>query len=183
MAFESRYWKRQAKGDIRTVLKKMDVNISRLKGDNLDKIFSEVEIKLFTIAYSLRKLMDTNKLPDKIGELEISLIVFPRNKKGPMKPWSSFDEYYELNSPQSAKMSLRDVCNSFIHAYFFQPNADSKNRLTGLFFVSDYDRNKQIYFVSTRRLLKKFEKAFDQDVTFFSYTYDQKKGIYTIVTR
>lgn len=183
MAFESRYWKKQAKGDIRTVLKRTNIDVSKLEGDDLDKVFSEVEIKLFTIAYSLRKLMDTKKLPDKTGGLEIGLLAFPRNEKGPMKPWSLFDDYYDLNTSQRMKMSLRDICNSFIHAYFFQPNANSKNQLTGLFFTSDQDRNKRIYFVSIKRLLKKFETAFDQDVKYFSYTYNPEKGNYTMTAR
>ncbi len=183
MAFESCYWKRQARGDIRMILKRLEVNVSNLDDRKSDKIFSEVEIKLFTVAYSLRKLMDTRKLPDKVGTLMVHLLSFPRNKKTPMTPWSFFDDYYYFDAPEKVNMSLRDVCNSFIHAYFFQPSASSRGRLIDLYFTSDHDRNKCLYLINLKRFLKILEIAFDQDVTHASFEYVPGTGKYVSILR
>lgn len=182
MAFESYYWKKQAKGDIRAILKRLDLNLSGLESGSLDKTYSVVEIKLFTLAYSLRKLLDAKKLPDKVGNVEINVVSFPRNKKVSMPPWSFFDEGYEMNKPNKIKMPLRHACNSFIHSYHFQPIPSFAGKLTWLYFVSDRDRNKCVYRVNIRRLLNLFGKALEQDVTRYQVAFDPKVGDYKITT-
>jgi len=126
MAFESFFWRNQIKRDIDYILKRLEINLAKLEDEKIDQVFSEVEIKFFTITYSLRKLMDTKKFPDCISEYEINVSEFPRNSKKYIKPWSSFDSYYDFKKLQKRKLSLRKICNQFIHAYFFPTSLEFK---------------------------------------------------------
>jgi len=145
MAFESRYWRTQLKRDISFIAKKIDISVVDMKPDDLDTIFSQIEIKLFTITYSLRKLMDTRKFPDTIAEKNVQVVSYRRNEK-PIKPFGMFADYYELDSgTELVKKSLREICNQFTHAYFFNPVPNSEGRIKDIFFVSDRDREKCLY--------------------------------------
>lgn len=176
MAFQSYYWKKQAKSDIKAILKRTEISLYSLDDVALDKLFSEVEIKLFTLAYSVRKLADTKKLNDKIKKIKISVAIFPRNDKSPITPWGTFDDYYNLNKQTEDNLDVRTVCNFFIHAIFFQPVVGSKRKLAKLFFVSDKQKDKHIYCVSIKKLLSLFEKALKQEVKKIEFTYNPKKN-------
>ena len=80
MSFESYYWRKNLKRDLKFIENKLEINFSKINDEKVDEIYSLVEIKLFTIAYSIRKLLDTRKFPDMISQKEIPVIVYPRNK-------------------------------------------------------------------------------------------------------
>lgn len=73
MAFESVFWRSKIKREISFIKKKMDINMREIEDENrFESIFSHIEIKLFIIAYSLRKLMDTYKFPDDVPKKKIN---------------------------------------------------------------------------------------------------------------
>jgi hypothetical protein len=124
MAFESRFWRAEIKRDISFLERKLSNKLNFADDVDLDKFFSTVEIKLFTIAYALRKLMETGKFPDRVSAVKLNVSQYNRNQKR-IRSWGSFDDYYDLSSQNKIKMELRFLCNQFIHARFFQPVGNS----------------------------------------------------------
>ncbi len=82
MSFESVYWKKNLKRDVTFILKKMNINLDEIEDyEKFEQIFSIIEIKLFIIAYSLRKLIDTKKVSDRLSDIQIKVSAYPKNSK------------------------------------------------------------------------------------------------------
>lgn len=182
MAFESVYWRAQIKRDIRFLRKKLEIRVDNLNSDKLDYVFSQIEIKLFTITYAFRKLMDTRRLPDKIGMARIKVKKYKRNNKKNIIPWHGFEDYYDLASNSADSLTLRKICNQFIHSYWFQPIGNSKGYIRTVFFVSNDLKEKYLFSINLKYFLSQLEKHIEKYPRSISYTYDAKKGEYIVKT-
>ena len=128
--------------------------------------------------------MDTDRLPDKVSLHEINVSVFFRNKKKRINPWSLFDDYYNLEKKaEKRKETLKKICNQFIHAYFFHPVGSSKSNLEEIFFVSDWDKEKYLYSVNIKYLLRQIKKVIDEYSDSIQHTYNQKKNKWETVLK
>ena len=67
MAFESRFWRAEIKRDLSFLERKLSNQLNYADDVDLDEFFSMVEIKLFTVAYGIRKLMETGQFPDRLS--------------------------------------------------------------------------------------------------------------------
>lgn len=181
MAFESRFWRKQIKKDITFLKKKLNFNTIKFQDvpfdPDLDEFISVVEIKLFTTAYSLRKLMDTKKFPDSTSKEKVEVRRYKRNKIS-FVPWGYFDDYYYMNENSKIYLDLREICNQFIHSYFFQPLTNSKGFLSDLFFVSEHDRNECLYSLEIKNFLDHISIIVDKYPKLVSHTYDKTKDEY-----
>lgn len=184
MAFESRYWRAQIKRDINFLGKKINIRVRGIESDDaIDQIFSQIEIKLFTMAYSLRKLMDTKRFPDKISKTKIRAKRYKHNKKR-IRPLGIFDDYYEISSRgEEVNLEIREVCNQFTHSYFFQPCPNSRGCLKILFFVSDRDKNKYLYSLDIKYFLGRILQIIDKDSKEMHIIFDEKENDYNIICK
>jgi len=180
MAFESKFWRNQIKRDINYLNKKMKVNVRNLNEEENDCLYSQIEIKLFTITYSLRKLMDTKKFPDNVGKKRINISKYKRNDKKQIRPFGLFDDYYFLDNKSSEFITLRYLCGQFVHAYFFQPIPDKKGNIKKLFFVSNSAKEDGIYSLSITLLLKNILKICDKYPDSIDYHFDEEKEGYAV---
>ncbi len=174
MAFESYYWRRDIKRDIRLIRSKMAINIFPIMDERLDEIFSIVEIKLFLMAFSIRKLLEARKLPDSIANKTIKVKKFPRNST--RSSFFNFETMYDFKNPQSENLKLKDILNQFIHAYFFQAFSTRKGNLRYVYVTSDKAKNKFLYVVNIQTFLKFIEKISVQEVTRSETHFDPKSG-------
>ena len=155
MSYSSFFWKKQLKRDVSYILKKMDVDLGEIKDEEkLDQIFSTIEIKLFTIAYSLRKLIDTNKVSTKLSNTQIKILAYPKNSsKITIMNNHRLDEHYDFSGKIIKKLYIRDICNQIIHSYIFQLGVYG-DKLFYIFFNSDYKKNKYLSKLKIKDLLK-----------------------------
>lgn len=181
MAFESYYWRKDIKRDISFIKKKMEVDVSSLSPQKLDAVFSKVEIKLFTMAFSIRKLLETKKLPDRVRREKIKIVRYKRNanKAGPI---FSFEKLYDFEHPQKSEIMLTDVLNQFIHGHVFQILPNDESKLQELMFTSDRDKNKHLSSLSIAHLISVVEKVSEDSVSEIVITYDFEKGDYVTKT-
>ncbi len=175
MAFESRFWRAEIKRDISFLERKLSNKINFADDVDLDKFFSTVEIKLFTIAYALRKLMETGKFPDRVSAVKLNVSQYNRNQKR-IRSWGSFDDYYDLSSQKKIKMELRFLCNQFIHARFFQPVGNSNGFMRVVYFVSDHDQQKCVYSITIKSLLAKTRTIVDLYPKKMNVVYSESEG-------
>lgn len=182
MAFESRYWRKNIKQDIKEIKKLMSVNINSLKGDKFDEAFSKVEINLFMMAFSIRKLIETRKIPDPVLDQTIQVTVFKRNNT--RASWSfDFDKLYDFSKETKEKLKLKYFLNQIMHSYVFQVSATRKGNLAYLYFVSDTKRRDFLYYVKLDSILKFIEKIYTQEVKYIETKYDEKIGEFVTKTR
>lgn len=154
MALESRYWRLQIKNDIAFIRKKMKIDINNFNSENLDKFFSQIEIKLFITAYAMRKLIDMKKVPERYVKKQIFVNYYIRKNKIPIHPFDLIENRYKILNKKSIAISLRDLCNQFIHSFIFQPYVNSKHRVKNIYFVSDHRKDKIIYSMAINDFLK-----------------------------
>ncbi len=174
MAFESYYWKKNIKRDIGDIRKRMDISVNSLVGDKFDEAFSIVEIKLFMMAFSIRKLLDARKLPDSVAEKTIKVTTYKRNKEH--AGIFDFEKLYDYDNPIKQSIKLSYLLNQFIHAYVFQVFPTRKGNFRYLYVTSDWDRRKYLYHVDLKTFLRIMEKISNTHVTRSTTTYDQKTG-------
>ena len=182
MSFESFYWKKILKRDVSFIIKKMDINLNEIEdNDKLEQIFSTVEIKIFIIAYSLRKLIDTRKVSDKLSNIQIKTLAYPKkSKKITFKTNYRFDEHYDFDKKIETKLLIRDVCNQIIHSYIFQLII-YRNKIFYTFFNSDYNKNKYLFKLKIKDFLKvvmKFSNNYPQHI---SMIYCKKMKDYKVI--
>lgn len=181
MAFESYYWKKNIKRDISTIQRKMEINVQKLTSKKLDEVFSIVETKVFLIAFAIRKLLDTKKLPDRVTNKKIKITKFKKNSRA-YGAFFDFEKLYELDKPIIAEMKARQILNQIIHGFVFQVFANSRGKLSYLYLTSDYDRSKFLYLVNLKTLMKKFEEISKQQVVSMSTTYDHSRKFFVTTT-
>jgi hypothetical protein len=174
MAFESHYFKREIKKEITSIRKLLDISLSPLTAARLDEVFSKVEIKLFMISFSTRKLIETRKLPDSVLNTSIKITRYPRNKRQ-RGPFFDFEKLYDLNNPSTEEMSLKDILNQFMHSFVFQASGNTRGRLGYVYFCSDFAQDRYLYFANIKSYINLILKVIQQEVKHISITYDEVK--------
>ena len=181
MAFESYYWKKDIRKDISTIQRKMEINLQTLTSKKLDEVCSIVEIKVFLIAFAIRKLLDTKKIPDRVAAKKIKIIKFKRNSRA-HGAFFNFKKLYELDKPIKADMEAKLILNQIIHGFVFQVFANKSGKLSHLYITSDYDKSKFLYLVNIKTLMKNFKEISKQQVVSMSIKYDPSRGIFVTTT-
>lgn len=179
MAFESYYWKQGIKTDVLYLENKLKLSHSDTE-INLDKHFSQVEIKLMTLAYIVRKLADTGKLPDKALLRKIHLEFHPRIESFERRSYSDIEREYDLSKTQKTSLSLRELSNQIIHSYVLQVFGTKVRTFKYLWFVSDKQRDFGLYKIEIKKLLMEFLVIANSEVTTMRSHYDNKKKDWVI---
>lgn len=182
MAFESYYWRKNIKRDITEIRKMMLVNLNVLEGEKFDEVFSKVEIKIFMMAFSIRKLLETRKLPDSVLDATIKVTKFKRNTE--RAGWFfDFDKLFDFTRPIKEDLKLKYFLNQIIHSHVFQTSSTRKGNLSYLYFTSDKKRKEWLYLIRLETLLKFIEKIAKQEVTHMETKYDESTGEFITKTR
>lgn len=181
MSFESFYWKKNLKRDISFISNKMDINLEEIEDDEkFEQIFSTIEIKLFTIAYSLRKLIDTRKVSDNLSDIQLKVFAYPKNSKIlTVMNNHRFEEQYEFENKIEKKLKIRNIYNQIIHSYTFQL-VGYRNKIFYLFFNSDHQKNKYLFKLKIKDFLKVVEKFANNYPSSISMTYCEDLGDYKV---
>lgn len=160
----------------------MLIDLNSLEVEKIDEIFFKVEIKIFMMAFSIRKLLETRKLPDSVLEASIKVTKFKRNAE--RAGWFfDFNKLFDFTKPIKQDLKLKFFLNQIIHSYVFQASSTLKENLSYLYFTSDNKRNECLYHIRLETLLKFIEKISEQNVTRTETEYDEKTGEYITKTR
>ncbi|MDB5260550.1 MAG: hypothetical protein JWN37_781 [Candidatus Nomurabacteria bacterium] len=180
MAFESYYWRQIIKRDISYIKKLQKININSLEDDKLDEIISKVEIKVFIITFSIRKLLEARKIPDKVIDTKVSVIRHRRNSKR-RGPVFDFTELFDFKKPEKISIKLSLLLNLIIHSYTFH-TIHSKSKLTYLYFTSDFKKNEYLIAINLIKFLNIMAKVSNKQVKSIHTTYNKDTGDYDVKT-
>jgi len=106
-----------------------------------NRSYSNIEKDLFIGFYMIRKLMDSNKIINSLNLTKICVKKYPfTGKYNNDFKYKSLYDLYNLYESEDIKLSLRDLCNQFIHSYFFSMFIPFKKSLLGFFYVQTKKR-------------------------------------------
>lgn len=177
MVYESCYWK----DDLRSYAKELRdfSTCTTLKDEYRDY---RLEKALLLSAFTVRLLLDANKLSDRIGSLNLKVDFYPAKIEA-QKNISPFDKRFidercfDLANPTSSSISLRQLTNQLIHsAVVVAFSYDNANRALGFFVVSDNDYEKRLCYCSLKEWASVVEAVADDDVIYTLIHKDPKTG-------
>jgi hypothetical protein len=171
MAFESYYWKKDLKRDISYIQKKIDIKVSGLEGDKFDEHFSKIEIKLFLMAFSVRKLLESQRLPDSAKNLKLKCIKYSRNSRIQSLSFD-YEKMYDFDRPVKTNLTLVSLLNQFIHAHVFQVISNRNGHIRYVFVTSDREKGKFLYFLEIKDFLAYIMRISKMQVKSIHRTYD-----------
>ncbi|HEY3307230.1 MAG TPA: hypothetical protein VGJ93_02130 [Desulfuromonadaceae bacterium] len=175
MIFESAPWKEE-------LLKIAD----RLERRYNQKRWSErslflLEREVFVGFFSVRKLMESNKISDKIKEKEVELAVYPAGEKPvTLLNQHKFPELYDLYAGKTDRLTYHDICNQFIHSSIFAPFTPFGKSLVGAYIASDRAKKKQLYYITLVKIVEIFKNVGSDEASELVMTFDDKKQEYVV---
>ncbi len=177
MIFESSHWKDELLGTAKFLEKK------KLQKQWRGSSYAKVEQKVMISFYSIRKLMDANKLTDSIVNLNVPAIDYAATgKKVTLLNNHKIDELYKLEEPREKTVKLRFLCNQMVHSYIFMIVTQSdSNGLSSILINSDQIKDKRLISISVDVLIQIFESVGQNYPWKSKIKYDETKGDYKVV--
>ncbi len=178
MIYESSYWKEPLLDSAKLFADYKDY--SELNEQSLVRI----EKDIFVGFYSIRKLLDTIKVTDELKNKKYSLqwhkhrgtdVTFINNHK--------IDELYELGASNKENRDLWFIASRLIHSYIFTICESEKGGFSGVYFTSDSDKNKKLYYLSVDEIISIFTETGNNYVTEFTWKKDSETGVETMAAK
>jgi hypothetical protein len=172
MIWESWYWKQP--------LLEM---AERLRGLRSVQALSEeqlvqIEKDLFSGFYAVRKLFETvTKVTDVTKAKKVKITWHPNKKPVSWTNNHHVDEIYALDQRHSETRDLWFVSGRIIHSFIFSPVVeDDTGCLVGIFFTSDTDKDKKLYFMDIDTVIHVFELVGHDDPTTIKWKRNPETG-------
>lgn len=168
MIYESRFWKEDLLKQAKSLLKK---STQRKWTENT---YFRLEQTVMLGFYSVRKLVEAKKISDVVVEQRVSLSMHKHKDEWDpttLRNRRKIDRLYNLDEEEVVSRNLRFLCNKMVHSYVFEEFFDDESGLlTGIFFNSDKDRNKALYYIEIQKIIDIFEEVGSDYPTEIRYT-------------
>ncbi|WP_370409059.1 hypothetical protein [Tenacibaculum dicentrarchi] len=205
MILESYYWKKELLKTSEKLKKKIKV-----KKYWTPKKYAKFEKEIMFGFYIIRKLIEANKLTNKIVSTKKEYKVHNNlGTKITIRNRHSFDEYYDFGNYSIRKSDLKFLNNQFIHSYIFSPiistvddyslklmknekltdeehckiHENSEKEVIGIFFNSDKNKDKSIFQIDIKTIIEIFQDVGNCNVTSISMKYNEKKDDWDCVLK
>lgn len=184
MIYESCYWK----DDLRTYLADLEENSKHMAVD-IDYREYKLEKALLLSAFTIRLLMDANKLSDNIDGYSVKIVTYPARKsaqKGisPLNKRFIDERYFDFSKPRDTSTGLRRIVNQLIHsAVVVSFDYDEKERAIGFYVVSDRDYDKGLHYCKLKDWIKMLEAVVNDEIFSVSMFRDAETGSWQMEKR
>lgn len=114
-----------------------------------EKNFFTLEKEIFLGFYSVRKLIESKKVSEKLTNK--SYVVQKLNFVGDPEviiPKSADSDFNLIRDAEKSSLTTVQICNQIIHSYHFIPFFPNGKNLIGFFFCSDFERKKCLYLIT-----------------------------------
>jgi hypothetical protein len=142
LIYDSSFWK----DDLLKLAKKLELRLAQKRWS--EKSYFAVEKEIFLGFYSIRKLIESQKISESIANKIYKVYEFPKSSKDISLIDGDFSEEFDFSKSKIVEISIVRICNQFIHSYFFGPLVPEGKSLIGFFICSDHKRKSGIYFIS-----------------------------------
>lgn len=203
MIHESYYWR----NELIQISGKIDKKI-KIQKKWSDCKFAKFEKNIMLGFYIIRKLMEANKLTNKIGSAKFKLKMYQNNDmKVTRMNNHRFYENYNFDNFKIVKRDLKFLINQFVHSYVFVPvisvvdektlnlmenkeltedelveiYEDGERELTGILVNTDTNKNDHLFEVDINDIIEIFKNVGECNVTRIEMKYNPKKGDYDVI--
>lgn len=200
MIHESYYWRNELIKISGKIQKKIKVQKSWSNSK-----YAKLEKNLMIGFYIIRKLMEGNKLTNKLGSSNFQLKEYKSSKLNiTLLNNHRFYENYDLQNHKIVKRDLKFLINQFVHSYTFVPIIDivnedilkilkdenlsedeqndiynnSEKELIGILINTDSNKNTSLFEIGIKSIIDIFTKVGECNVTRIEMTFNPKKGDY-----
>ncbi|MCX5876487.1 MAG: hypothetical protein NT087_09410 [Deltaproteobacteria bacterium] len=142
MIHASSFWK----DDLLKLANKLERRLIQTRWS--EKSFFAVEKEIFLGFYSIRKLIESNKVSKSVAQKMYKIHEFPSQGKLELITNNFKSEQYDFNRAREAKISIALLCNQFIHSHYFLPFFPTGKSLLGFFICSDHRKKTGIYLIT-----------------------------------
>jgi len=129
MIHESSFWK----DDLIKLADRLELRLVQTRWGN--KNLYTLEKEIFLGFYSIRKLIESQKVSDSLKTKSYEINEFP---------YQGFPESitthfkvgdYDLSKAKRVRITINQLCNQFIHSHHFLPFLSNEKNLVGFFFA------------------------------------------------
>lgn len=135
-----------------------------------------------TGAFAVRKMVDSNKVPDSVAATRVSVVAYP-SIGTPITMLSRWypAEHYDFDAPRRRSVTIRQLCNSLIHSYVYQAQFDERQRaLESILLNSDLLRSSELWEVKIDAVATIFERVATAWPVSMAMQFDQTRNDYRI---
>jgi len=120
-----------------------------------ERSFFTLEKEVFFGLFTLRKLMESNKVSDDIKNRKVELAVyFTGDKSVTLLNQHRFSELYDLYAGEKETITYWNICNQFVHSSIFAPFTPVGKSLVGFYIASDWVKKKKLYYIQLKILIE-----------------------------
>ena len=146
MIHESHPWEKQILADADVICR------WAAKSTAPDRRYMILERKIFVSAFSMRKLIENNKLTDRTKKLAVPCRAYPfRGTHIDFLNFHRLDEHYNFSKEKRVSMNIKSLANQIIHSRIFhwQITEDcSRSPVSDFLVSSDHAMKKALYAIS-----------------------------------
>jgi len=155
MIYESFYWKR----DLAKRAAYLEEKLKQRRWD--ERSYTRLEQEIMLGFYSIRKLADAKKIPDKLVNKQITLMYF--KSRGDFihhGNWANVDRHYHLADGKKITKTLAYVANQLIHSFVFLPvHLEATPLIEGIAFNSDRTKSEVLFTMKMSLIVDTFYRA------------------------
>lgn len=149
------------------------------------KLFFKFQKYCFYSAVITRKFLESNRLSDELVATSYLVKYFKRKSKKTLTKdnFESVEDEYNVETEFQKHLTLKTICNLFIHSFLFNPklieekiddllsdeeieNWDIKG-ISGLYINSDLSKEKEVYFFPLKFITDIFEAVYTDKVIYY----------------
>ncbi len=120
--------------------------------------YYNLEKEVFLGFFSIRKLKESYLVNQSLISNNHVVRSFPRvsTPLTIIKDPNHFLNNYHPFKGKDCTLSLKDLCNQFIHSFYFSPLIPENIGLMGFYFSSDWDKSKTVYYIQLIKVIEIF---------------------------
>jgi hypothetical protein len=207
MIYDSGIWKDELKSKIaalQKLLSKTPFTEQWLSQDEYDEVgdysssytfFIEIQKFLFYSSVVIRKMLESGRLSDELRDSNYNTLLFTKKSAKSLTKmnFDGIDSEYDLSKKHCRQMTLRKLCDAFIHSFLFitdynekaeklLSNSKSLSHIDIIDFVEIYintDKSKdtEILLISLSDIIKIFKEVINDNVVYYYEDRVNKKII------
>ena len=153
MICDSTYWKED--------LRRRSISLQKRLGQRrwTERSFALIEQELMLGFYSIRKLLESNKISNAVTSICWPLTSYVCRDEVTQLNRHALNDLYDLSRDTVQPRDITFVCNQFIHSYVFTLTFSDKDRLDGVFVSSDRERNTQVFHLRIVDIAALFDRV------------------------
>jgi hypothetical protein len=174
--WESRFWK----DDLLKAAKSIRGRMQQRRWPDVSSARCEQTIMI--AFYSIRKLIEAQKLSDSILSTGVPVTIYPKKMRAKVHYYNRYDidRCFNLNRGESQTKSLAFVCNQVVHSYVFCLLTNEAGNLEAITVCSDRDRKNSLIRVDANVIAELLERVGSCYPHRSRVVYDPSRGDYKI---